>query len=99
MPFRIKIFISHSSTDKLFIHTLKEDLKVNGFQTWVDQDELDLGDKLSDKLELALSESSHFLIILTPSSVNSEWVKFELAKALKHRTNKLIQKIIPNICM
>jgi hypothetical protein len=91
----LKIFISHSSTDKKFARKLKDDLKENSFTTWVDEDELDFGDSLIDKLEAALEESSHFLIILSPASVNSEWVKFELAKALKKKDNHLVQKIIP----
>lgn len=91
----MKVFISHSSTDKKFVRTLKDDLKENGIDTWVDEDELDLGDLLVDKLELALEQSSHFLIILSQVSVNSEWVKFELKKALKQKDSKLLQKIIP----
>jgi len=91
----MKIFISHSSTDKKFVRTLKDDLKENSFTTWVDEDELDFGDSLIDKLDAALEESSHFLIILSPASVNSEWVKFELSKVLKTKTTHLKQKIIP----
>lgn len=91
----LKIFISHSSADKKFARTLKEDLKENSFTTWIDEDELNFGDSLIDKLESALEESSHFLIILSPASVNSDWVKFELAKALNKKDNHLVQKIIP----
>jgi hypothetical protein len=91
----MKVFISHSSTDKKFVRTLKDDLNENGIGTWVDEDELDLGDLLVDKLELALEQSSHFLIILSQVSVNSEWVKFELKKALKQKDSELLQKIIP----
>ncbi|MBK9047539.1 MAG: toll/interleukin-1 receptor domain-containing protein [Bacteroidetes bacterium] len=71
----MKVFISHSSTDKKFVRTLKEDLNENGIETWFDEDELDLGDSLADKLELALEESSHFIIVLSPASASSEWVK------------------------
>jgi TIR domain len=91
----MKVFISHSSTDKKFVRTLKDDLHENAIETWFDEDELDLGDLLADKLELALEQSSHFLIILSAASVNSEWVKFELKKALKQKDTELLQKIIP----
>jgi hypothetical protein len=91
----MKVFISHSSIDKKFVRTLKDDLSENNIETWFDEDELILGDSLSDKLELALEESSHFLIILSPTSVNSEWVRFELEKALKQNNSQLLQKIIP----
>ena len=91
----MKVFISHSSQDKRFVRTLKSDLKENSLDIWLDEDQLDLGDSLIDKLELALEESSHFLIILSPFSVNSDWVKFELNKALKQKESALLNKIIP----
>lgn len=91
----MKVFISHSSTDKKFVRTLKEDLVENNIEVWLDEDQLELGDSLSEKLQIALDESSHFLIILSPTSVNSEWVKFELEKALKNSNSQLLQKIIP----
>ena len=91
----MKVFISHSSSDKKFVKTLKDDLIENNIETWVDEDQLNFGDSLAEKLELALEQSSHFLIILSPTSVNSEWVQFELQKAIKQKDTQLLQKIIP----
>lgn len=90
-----RVFISHSSVDKEFVRTLKKDLNINGIQTWFDEDQMDLGDSLIEKLENGLSESSHFIIILSAASTKSEWVKFEMAKVLENNTSKLIKKIIP----
>ena len=94
-PNKLKVFISHSSSDQKFVRTLKADLKENNIETWVDEDQLDLGDSLVEKLELALEESSHFIIVLSPFSVSSEWVRFELKKALEQNDIQLMQKIIP----
>jgi TIR domain len=91
----MKIFISHSSKDKRFVRTLKTDLNENGFDTFFDEDSLELGDSLKERLELALDESSHFLIILSPHSVTSDWVKFELFEALKLFDENTLKKIIP----
>lgn len=90
----MKVFISHSSKDKKFVRTLKDDLNENGIETWVDEDELSYGDKLVEKLEFALDYSSHFIIILSPTSVNSDWVRLELKKAFS-LIGDSIQKIIP----
>lgn len=90
-----KVFISHSTKDKRFVRTLKEDLNENNIETWVDEDQLDIGDSLIDKIESSLEESTHFLIILSPNSVNSDWVKLELNKAIKQVSEKLMKKIIP----
>lgn len=91
----MKVFISHSSVDKEFVRTLKKDLNANGVLTWFDEDQLDLGDSLIDKLESGLSESSHFLIILSQASTNSDWVKYEVKQALENNTLSLLNKIIP----
>ena len=91
----MKVFISHSSKDKKFVRTLKDCLLENSIDTWLDEDQLDLGDSLVAKLETALDNSSHLVIILSPSSVESDWVNFELKKALKNNRTGLTQKIIP----
>lgn len=90
-----KVFISHSSKDKKFVRTLKDDLNENGIETWFDDDQLDIGDSLLEKLETSLEESSHFIIILSDSSVISDWVRFELNKAILQVNKKLMHKIIP----
>lgn len=90
-----KVFISHSSKDKRFARTLKDDLNENSIETWFDEDQLDLGDSLIEKLEKALEESTHFLIILSQNSINSDWVKFELNKAIKQADNSIMSKVIP----
>ncbi len=91
----MKVFISHSSKDKKFVRTLKDCLIENSIDVWLDEDQLDLGDRLISKLENALDNSSHLVIILSPASIESDWVKYELKKALNNHRTGLIQKIIP----
>ncbi|WP_036156201.1 toll/interleukin-1 receptor domain-containing protein [Maribacter forsetii] len=91
----MRVFISHSSKDKKFVRLLKDSLLENSIETWFDEDQLDLGDKLVNKLENALDDSSHLVIILSPSSINSDWVNFELKRAIKNNRTGLNSKIIP----
>jgi hypothetical protein len=91
----MKVFISHSSADKKFVRTLKSDLNENGIDTFVDEDSLDYGDSLRERLEEAIKESSHFIIILTNNAVKSEWVKDELNEAIRLFNRKTLDKIIP----
>lgn len=91
----MKVFISHSSSDKKFVRTLKDCLRENGIETFFDEDQLDLGDNLVAKLENALNDTSHLVIILSPTSINSKWVKYELKKAIGNRKTGITQKIIP----
>jgi hypothetical protein len=91
----MKVFISHSSVDKEFVRTLKKDLNANGVLTWFDEDQLDLGDSLLEKLDSGLTESTHFIIVLSQASTNSDWVKYEVRKALENKSLNLINKVIP----
>jgi TIR domain len=91
----MKVFISHSSVDKEFVRTLKKDLEANGINTWVDEDCIDLGDNLMDTLDKGINDSTHFIVILSKASTNSDWVKYELKEALKDKPLGLIKKIIP----
>lgn len=91
----MKAFISHSSKDKPFVRRLKRDLELNYIDSWLDEDELLPGDSLMDKLNSALKDSSHFMIVLSPNSVKSDWVKFELDNALRYVEEETLLKIIP----
>lgn len=91
----MKAFISHSSHDKRFVRKLKSDLNENGVSTFVDEDSLEFGDSLKERLEVALDESSHFIIILSPHATESNWVRFELNEAMKLFDSKTVKKIIP----
>lgn len=86
----MKVFISHSSVDKRFVRTLKTDLNENGINTWFDEDELDFGDSLIEKLENSIDDTTHFIIVLSENSVNSQWVQLELKKVLLNFKKKII---------
>ena len=90
----MKVFISHSSRDKNFVRKLKNDLQDNLIDTWLDEDEMFPGDDLMEKLIAGLDDSTHFIIILSPNSVGSEWVKLELENALNQIQESTIEKIV-----
>lgn len=90
-----KVFISHSGKDKPFVRKLKEDLNFNDINTWVDEDELQVGDKLYDSLMLGLGSSTHFLIVLSNNIKGSEWVEAEINEAISNLDKKILKKIIP----
>ena len=92
---KTKVFISHSSVDKPFVRKLKKDLALNYIDTWLDEDEMLPGDILDDMLDKGLNDSSHLIIVLSPNSIKSRYVKYELEFALKLMEESSVQKIIP----
>lgn len=85
-----KVFISYSRKDIDFAKKLAGDLEKAGFDVWWDITDLRGGDDWVKKLPEAIESSQHFVIVLTPNSVKSEWVQKEYTQAIS-----LHKKIIP----
>lgn len=74
----MKAFISHSSEDKKFVQRLATDLRTHsGIDTWLDQWEINPGDRIPERIEEGLTETDIFILVLSPDSVNSRWVDYE----------------------
>ena len=74
-------FISYSPRDASFVNRLAEDLVANGVGVWLDRWEIRVGESIIDRIQEGLLESDYLLLILSPDSVNSPWVREELNAA------------------
>jgi hypothetical protein len=81
------IFISHSSPDNAFGQQLTTNLRNMGYDVWYDsypgRDASGLvpGDGWFERIQLELAERPVFLVILSPSSMASPWVRDEVSMA------------------
>jgi hypothetical protein len=87
------VFISHSSQDKKFVAKLAVDLTVRGIPVWYDSWEMEVGDKLYDRIFTGIDESTILILALSPASINSKWVVKELNAALA-KEDRLGRKVI-----
>jgi hypothetical protein len=78
----VAVFISYSHKDAAFVDKLAADLVMLRHNVWVDRWELSVGDSLIDKIQSALVAAGGILIILSKSSVASEWCRKELNSGL-----------------
>jgi hypothetical protein len=85
-----KIFISYSHKDKDFVGILAENLQRVGHNVWWDTTDIQSGDEISDEITNAIASSKYVIVVLTPDSVKSKWVKSEYTEALNQE-----KKIIP----
>lgn len=76
------IFISYSHHDKEFADRLAAQLVMNKAKVWIDRWELNVGDSIISNVQSAIQSASALIVILTKSSVNSEWCKKELNSGL-----------------
>jgi len=77
------IFISHATADDAFVRDLRQALESLGLSVWVDSRNLRGGDKLDKEIEQAIVEARQVIVILSPRTINSPWVRKEIRKALE----------------
>src|ERR1044071_7636611 len=78
-----EVFISHSSKDDEFVKELRVALEDQGLTVWVDSRELVGGNKLAPEIEQAIGVARHVIVVLSPHTINSPWVRNEIHKALE----------------
>ncbi|HIP73979.1 MAG TPA: toll/interleukin-1 receptor domain-containing protein [Anaerolineae bacterium] len=90
------IFISYSHSDQTFAKKLAQDLQQKGGnKVWLDLWEIQIGDSIIEKIEEGIKESDFLVIVLSPKSVSSPWVKEELNSALTKQLNQQTIKVLP----
>jgi hypothetical protein len=88
-------FISYSSKDQLFAERLYADLQARGVRCWFAPHDVQGGKKLHEQIDNAIQMHERLLLILSPSSINSEWVKTEIAKARKREVIEKRRMLFP----
>ena len=82
-------FISYSTKDQEFADRLHADLQDNGVRCWFAPHDIQAGKKIHEQIDEAIRRYERLLLILSPNSMNSEWVQTEIRKARKReRTEK-----------
>ncbi|HWY21781.1 MAG TPA: toll/interleukin-1 receptor domain-containing protein [Candidatus Acidoferrum sp.] len=76
-------FISYSTKDQDFADRLYADLQNKGVRCWFAPQDVQGGRKLHEQIDEAIRLHDKLLLILSPHSMESEWVKTEIAKARK----------------
>ena len=74
-------FISYSHQDEAFAQRLHAGLQQKGLRVWYAPDDMKLGQKIHEQIESAIRIHDKLLLVLSEASMNSEWVKTEIAHA------------------
>src|SRR5262245_33156076 len=90
-------FFSYAREDSDFALRLAGDLKAAGAAVWLDQLDIQPGQRWDRAVEEALTQCVRMLVVLTPAAVNSTNVMDEVSFALEER--KTIIPIIHRDCV
>jgi hypothetical protein len=91
------VFVSHATADKWLARVLCEKIEAAGAQTFRDDRDIDGGDDIPEKIRIAIKRSQELLVLLTPVSVNREWVKLEVGAAWGLRKDFRIVAILCHV--
>src|SRR5260221_4303392 len=88
-----EVFLSHSSKDRSFASKVAKQIRGHGIPVWYSETNIVGAQQWHDEIGEALKRCNWFVLILSPYSVKSTWVKNELIFALDHHRYK--RKIVP----
>lgn len=92
------IFISYSFKDSQFAERLAKEFEKMGVQVFVGAQEIEAGDSIPQAIGDAINNCNYFIIIMSPDSVKSDWVKREIDIAIM-RKNITIVPVLYKECV
>jgi hypothetical protein len=79
-----KLFISHSTSDRKFVEDkLAGLLKALGFDVWFAENDIKTAEQWERSILAGLESSDWFVLVMSPRSAKSEWVKDEVNWAIE----------------
>lgn len=90
-----EVFISHANEDREFVDDLVAMLRRHGIPVWYSRTQIVAAREWHDEIGAALRRCDWFIVVLSPSSVDSVWVKRELLFVLQQAQYE--DRIIPLI--
>jgi hypothetical protein len=79
-----EVFLSHSAKDRRFAEKIAQVLRRHGIPVWYSGTNIVGASQWHDEIGNALQRCDWLLVVLSPHSVKSPWVKHELVYALSH---------------
>jgi len=90
-----EIFLSHSSVDRPFTKKLADVLRRHGIPVWYSDANILGAQQWHDEIGVALGRCDWLVLVLSPSSVASKWVKRELLFSLQQ--DRFDGRIVPTL--
>jgi hypothetical protein len=88
-------FISYSTKDEDFARRLHSRMRDEGLRVWFAPEDIKGGEKLHEQIGEAIRVYDKLLLVLTPASMESEWVKTEIRRARRAEVKEKLRKLFP----
>ena len=90
-----KVFISYSHKDAAFANMLVDDLRAADIEVWIDQDAIEPGQSISQRINQGLGSADYVLILISSAFLNSSWTTAESGAATVTATDSQRENLIP----
>ena len=91
-----QIFLSHASADKeCYVRPFAQKLEEEGITCWLDEAEIKWGDKIGQKINEGLNQSSFIVVFLTQTFIGRNWTETELSAALNRENEEGRVVVLP----
>jgi hypothetical protein len=88
------VFISYSREDAADAERLARVVEEGGWSVWWDRS-IPVGATFDDVIQSALEEAHVVIVLLSPRSVKSQWVQYEIGAALQKIREDPTSRILP----
>ncbi len=88
------VFLSYGSDDRDLAKKIAQRFTEAGIDTWWAEWEISAGDSLRQKIDQGLEGCTHFVILLSPSSIQRPWVNAEMDAGFVKKMNAT-SRVIP----
>jgi hypothetical protein len=92
---RMKVFISYTQQDKAFVVRLSDALRDAGFETWVDDFEISVGDNLIQRISEGIQACDYIIPVISRRYTQSQWARRELNAFAMREVSDNKNTIIP----
>lgn len=88
-------FISYSHVDEVFARNLWGKMKNERISVWYAKEDMKGGQILIEQIDRAIQHQDKLLIVLSKSSMQSNWVQSEIRRARKYERQTQTRKLFP----
>ncbi len=89
----MKVFLSYAHNDGFLAKKIASALENEGLSVWNAEREILPGDNFAEKISEALKASDAMVVLLTPESLKSKWIQWEIEYALGNKSYN--RRVIP----
>jgi hypothetical protein len=92
-----QVFVSHATADKWVAKVLCERIESTGVSSFRDDRDILGGDDIPEEIRRQIKQSKEMLVLLTPQSVDRQWVTLEVGAAWGRSKNSRIVVVMYHV--